>query len=249
MNSNFAEGIEDVQKAWAEGRKPRAHGPYGVLIGNEKLEYAQAVVDDPMPTGRQILQVAGIHQPVEFLVFQLLTSGMLEELRLDETVDLRSAQIEKFLVFRSDRSFRLQLDDQVFEWGAVHISGLTLKKLAGVEPATHEVWLDTQGVADREITDRELVDLSTPGVEKFYTRAKSINVIVNARPYSVRETSLTFLAVIRLPYPDAVISDTRVYTVTYKRGPHANPEGSLVDGGSVIIKDGMAFNVLFSDKS
>lgn len=246
---NFEDGVEDIQAALASGRPPRAHGPYGVLIGDAGLDFTPAVLADPMPTGRQILVAKGVRDPVEYLVLQWLTSGELVELRIDDTVDLRTAGVERFIVFKTDRSFRLVLDNQIVEWGASHVSGVTLKKLGGLEPADYEVWIDTKGVADREILDKELIDLTAPGVEKFYTIAKSITIIVNARPYKVRETSLTFLAVIRLPYPDAVISETRVYTVTYKRGPPANPEGPLVDGGVVHIKEGMVFNVLFSDKS
>jgi hypothetical protein len=247
--TNFEDGIEDVQDAVSSGRQPRDHGPYGVLIGDAALDFTPAVFADPVPTGRQILSAKGVHDPLEFLVLQWLVTGELIELRLDETVDLRSAGVERFIVFRTDRSFRISLDNQVLEWGASQISGRTLKKLGGLDPSDYEVWLDTRGAADRVIGDRELIDLAAPGVEKFYTIAKSITVVVNARPYQVRETSLTFLAVVRLPFPDAVISETRIYTVTYKRGPAANPEGTLVDGAIVQIKNGMAFNVLFSDKS
>ena len=78
---------------------------------------------------------------------------------------------------------------------------------------------------------------------------KSITVIVNATEYQVHETALTFLSVVKLPFPDAEPSETRIYTVTYKRGPTSNPEGSLVDGGTVQIKNMMVFNVTFTDKS
>ena len=252
MNSKFDDGVEDVQQTLAEGRELRDHGPYGVLIGNEQLEFAPTVIADPVPTARQILQAFGVHRPLEHLVFQVLLNGLLEELRPDETVDLRIAGVEKFLVFRNDRSFRFELDDQVIEWGGKRISGLTLKKLARVDTDTHDVWLDVRGAgagAHRQIADTELVDLSAPGVERFYTSRKSITVIVNATEYQVREPALTFLSVVKLPFPDAVPSETRIYTVTYKRSPASNPEGSLVDGGTVQLKNRMVFNVTFTDKS
>lgn len=250
MNSKFDDGVEDVQQALAEGREVRDHGPYGVLIGNEQLEFTPMVIADPVPTARQIVQALGVHQPLEHLVFQVLKNGLLEELRPDETVDLRSAGVEKFLVFRNDRLFRLELDDQVFEWGGTRTSGLTLKKLARVDTDTHDVWLDVRGAgADRLIADTELVDLSAPGVERFYTSLKPITVIVNATEYQVRETALSFSGVVKFPFPDAAPSETRIYTVTYKRGPASNPEGSLVDGGTVQLKNRMVFNVTFTDKS
>ena len=39
------------------------------------------------------------------------------------------------------------------------------------------------------------------------------------------------------------------FTVTYRRGDGHKPEGSLVDGECVPVKDGMIFNVTRTDKS
>lgn len=153
------EDVEKVQKSTQ----------YRVQIGNERLEFRPAVIEDPVPTGLQILEAADAHPADEHLVFQVLKNGLLEELRPDETTDLRAKGVEKFLVFRSDRSFRFELDGRIFEWGATLISGMTLKKLAGVDPATYGVWLEVRGAEDRPIGDTEMVDLSAVGVERFFT--------------------------------------------------------------------------------
>lgn len=142
---------------------------YRVRIGNDQLEYRPAVIEDPVPTGRQILNIARARPVEDHLVFQMLKNGLLEELRLDETTDLRKRGVESFLIFRNDRSFRFELDGRRFEWGAVFISGLTLKTLAEVDPATHGVWLEVRGADDRPIDDTDLIDLSENGVERFFT--------------------------------------------------------------------------------
>lgn len=161
---------EDIQQAVCGCRAIRQHGPYRVQIGNDQLEYQPAIIDDPVPTGLQILEIAHAHPADEHLVFQVLSNGLLEELRPDETTDLRTQGVEKFLVFRNDRSFRFELDGRMFEWGGTWVSGLTLKKLAGVDPETYGVWLEVRGAGeDRPIGDKELVDLSVPGVERFFT--------------------------------------------------------------------------------
>lgn len=169
IDTIFKDDIEDIQDSVRAGRAVRQHGPYRVQIGNEKLEFHPAVIDDPVPTGLQILEAAGARPADEHLVFQVLKSGLLEELRPDETTDLRAKGIEKFLVFHSDRSFRFELDGRVFEWGATLISGMTLKNLAAVDPATYGVWLEVRGADDRPIGDTEMVDLSAVGVEHFFT--------------------------------------------------------------------------------
>jgi hypothetical protein len=169
MVPNAQENIEDIAEAARAGRQVRSHGPYRVLFGNAQLEYRPGVVHDPVPTGRQLLEVAGALPIEEHLVFQLLRTGMLEELRPDETTDLRQKGVERFLVFRNDRSFRFELDGRVFEWGGELISGLTLKKLAQVDLTTYGVWLEVRGAEDEPIPDNKLVNLAAPGVERFFT--------------------------------------------------------------------------------
>jgi len=105
--------------------------------------------------------------------FQVLQGGQLEEIRLDETADLRKPGLERFITFQSDRSFRLVIDGRRFEWGRPLINGLELKQLAGVDPATYGIWLEVRGAEDRAIADNELVDLQQPGVERFFTGKKT----------------------------------------------------------------------------
>jgi hypothetical protein len=40
-----------------------------------------------------------------------------------------------------------------------------------------------------------------------------------------------------------------VFTVTFRKGPLENPEGTLTPGETVEIKDGMIFDVTATDKS
>jgi hypothetical protein len=167
MNDSLS--IEDIAQTHAAGRPVRDHGPYRIEIGDELLAYRPAVIADPVPTGRQVLEAAGAHPVVEYSVFQVLKNGQIEGLRLDETTDLRTRGVEKFLVFRSDRSFRLDLDGTVFEWGASRISGRVLKILAKVDPVTYGVWQEMPGKDDLAIADAQFADLTTQGVERFFT--------------------------------------------------------------------------------
>lgn len=163
------DNVEDVLDAVRFGRAVRGHGPYRVTLGDEGLNFRPAVIEDPVPTGAQLLELAGAHPMTEFQVYQLLRNGSMEGLRPDETVDLRAAGVERFIVFRTDRSFRFELDGRMQEWGATAISGAALKKLAGVDPATYGVWLEVRGADDRPVSDTDLVDLSARGVERFFT--------------------------------------------------------------------------------
>jgi Multiubiquitin len=80
-------------------------------------------------------------------------------------------------------------------------------------------------------------------------REKVVTIVVNGQPKQVpSKEEITFKEVVDLAYdnnppsgPDVVI------TVTYKEGEHK--KGSLVEGQSVKVKDGMVFNVSATNKS
>lgn len=78
---------------------------------------------------------------------------------------------------------------------------------------------------------------------------QDIKIIVNAEQHVVRQRRLTFEDVVRLAFVDAIFNNDIIYTVTYKRGPHQNREGSLVAGEAVFITNGMIFNAKRTDKS
>ena len=78
---------------------------------------------------------------------------------------------------------------------------------------------------------------------------KSTTVVVNGRQKEVAGTGLSFAEIVRLAFDDAVFNDVTIYTITFKRGHGAKAEGTLVEGESVKIKEGMIFNVARTDKS
>jgi len=243
------ENTEDILEAHRAGRPIRPHGPYRIQVGDDALDFQPRVIMDPTPTGDHILAAAGIADHINYVAYKVLKNGQLEELRSEEKTDLRDSGIERFIIFRTDRSFRFFLNQRAFDWGATHITGSTLKKLAGVGLEDNDVWLEVPDARERRIGDQDFVDLAAPGVERFHTRSRIYDIFVNTRPRQVRTSTLTFWQVVKLAYPDAVENSTTYYTVTYKHGPASNPDGSMVAGETVRIKDGMRFNVTPTDKS
>jgi hypothetical protein len=55
--------------------------------------------------------------------------------------------------------------------------------------------------------------------------------------------------VVKLAFAQAVPSDQIIYSIDYASGPHQNPSGSMVEGQTVIVKEGMKFYVTPTDKS
>lgn len=75
-------------------------------------------------------------------------------------------------------------------------------------------------------------------------------IVVNAQPKVVTTREITFEEVVSLAYDgNPPVGPNWVFTVTYRRGQNENPQGSLTKGTSVVVKEGMVFNVAATDKS
>jgi hypothetical protein len=72
---------------------------------------------------------------------------------------------------------------------------------------------------------------------------KQVTVIVNGRDKVVPKEDLSYWDVVKLAFPDATPNDTTYYTITFKRGQGNKPEGTLVAGETLKVKEGMIINV------
>jgi hypothetical protein len=160
------------------------------------IAFGPLMINDPVPLGRQILEEAGAHPPQDFSLFAILDSGDFEDIRLDETVDLRKPGAERFIAFRCDRIYRMTLDDRQIAWGLSTISGQDLLTLADAGPGK-AVFLEVRGGTDRPIGKDEQVDLTQAGVEAFITadRPRSYKFFVNGEKYETDQEALTGLQI------------------------------------------------------
>ncbi len=161
---------EDLEACVREHRTPRAAGPYQVPIGDALMNFQPIVCAETLPSGRALLGLAALEPVEDYTLFAVMSDGLLEEIRLEETIDLRSG-VERFLAFKGDRIFRFMLDGREYHWGGAFISGATLLMLAHANPAETGVWFKETSGTERPVRAKQLVDLSQPGVEVFVTRA------------------------------------------------------------------------------
>lgn len=141
---------------------------YKVLIGVEESDGERVLVDDPKPTGLQLLEAARRFPTNEHILLLLQADGMLEEINLSETVDLRRPGAERFIVFQSDRIHYFELDGRRFPWGGSTIGEPMLRRLAAVT-ADYGVWQERRGEEDKRLAVGERAVLSEAGLERFYT--------------------------------------------------------------------------------
>lgn len=186
---NSSEAVK-VGAGTTNGLKAPPGGTYRLKVGNDRLEFSEHEVDDPVPTGRQVLEATGSRPVVDYLLFAMIESGVLAEVRMDETVNLVGGGVKWFVVFKSDRSYRFVLDDRRIEWGAVTIHGHVLKVLAGVDSPTRGVWLERQAHRDRLVADEEGVSLDADDIERFWT-GPVFELRIEGMPYSWPRNTIT----------------------------------------------------------
>ncbi len=81
-------------------------------------------------------------------------------------------------------------------------------------------------------------------------RPKTVTIVINGRRKTLpKKEVLTFEEVIALAFENPPSGDGIQYTVQYTRGHGDKPAGTLVEGQSVKIKEGMEFDVTSTNRS
>ena len=86
-------------------------------------------------------------------------------------------------------------------------------------------------------------------MDKASDKIKEYLLIINARENVWLQKSISFDEVIILAFGSLQSGANTSYTVTFARGDESRPEGILVNGDSVKVKDGMRFNVTMTSRS
>lgn len=78
---------------------------------------------------------------------------------------------------------------------------------------------------------------------------KALWVVVNGHRKEVHTPSLTFEEVVALAFSTPPQGQDVQFTVQYTCGPENKPAGTLVEGQSVKVRDGMEFDVTSTNRS
>jgi hypothetical protein len=89
-DGEILELIEIEVYAAARKRKPKARR-YAFRVGKTRIE-----VEDPIITGRRILELAGKVPPEKYILRQVEHGGVLKLIELNDKVDLRAPGVERF---------------------------------------------------------------------------------------------------------------------------------------------------------
>jgi len=165
-------------------KKPHSHpqGGFRVLMADEDLVLTSIIVEQPNPTGLQILAAAGCTSPEDQALIQILRPGT-RLVGLDDLVSLHEQEERVFRAFRGGEVFLLTIDGHSYEWGAPEISEAALRYVAAVSEETVFVLKDGDG--EREVKDGEPVHLSHAGVEHLHTRPRMATVTLDGEEKTI----------------------------------------------------------------
>ena len=171
---------------------------YAVKIDGEVHE-----TDKPAISGNELLMLAGKEPLSDHVIYLLLEDGDMESIRATEVVDLQRSGVEKFRIFRADVIYRLEVDGKPREWGLDFITGRAIKHLVGVDDSSEVgIWQKIKDGEDKLIGDRDLVDLTCEGVEKFRVGAK-FSICIEGKVFEWSKKVITTEEIIQLGGWDA----------------------------------------------
>lgn len=213
-----------------------------LIIEGKKFEWFEQFI-----TGKQLKELRGL--PLDCELFLDIVEPWKDDAILnDETVDLARPGIEQFYI---KQKLKYSIDGKNFETDKQYIKGSQIRRQGNIA-ADFQIYLDNkQPWEDDLIEDDEIVDLARPGKEKFYSKKEITEfiIIVNGREKQWNQKTINFKQVVELQFGDYQENPNTVYTVTYAKGPHQNPEGSMVKGDKVFVTNKMVFNVTATNKS
>jgi len=201
---------------------------------------------DKILTGRQIRSAASLAPASDYVLIRL---GNLSarSIGLEEPIALECGDVQRFRSFENDRIYTFTINERGWEWGASSINEAELRDLAGLDE--DEVFI-LEGSRDKPIKSGDDLKLGREGVEHLVSeRLSTIKIKLNGRPRNVPAGKISYETLVEMADLTVQAGPNIYYTITYRKGPRQNPEGSMQPGEKVLVKNGMVFNVRATDKS
>jgi hypothetical protein len=148
-------------------------------------------------------------------------------------------------------SLHITINGEKHEWHHQYITGAEVRKMGQISEEDDIFLAIKKPWEDESVGNETKIDLARPGIEHFFSQEKEreIVIIVNGTQKKWEKREITFVEVIILAYGTYIDKPTMVYTVAYEDGPKQNPEGSMIKGSSVFVKNKMIFHATATDKS
>lgn len=162
--------IEDWAAQDGQPPLPTASG-YRVRLWDGEDFDEKRNINDPTPTPEQILDIFDL-RPARDYVLLIKDRHGVSELALGNAIDISDRRAERFFAFKTDRTYKAELNGDRFTWGAPSIS-TKLLRLIGRVPEGHQLILARKDKPDLVLGDDAEVNLAAEDVEVITSRESS----------------------------------------------------------------------------
>lgn len=99
VDEEILDEIADIEEYARKGHRPPLCRSYRIKVNGKPF-----VVHEPAPTGREVLETAGLTPPEDYTLRVKVAGERPRKVGLDERVDLRAPGVEKFKALPRDQT-------------------------------------------------------------------------------------------------------------------------------------------------
>lgn len=218
---------------------------YFFKINGKRFESSESKI-----TGHELLLIASLTPVEDYELLYKINEKGFTPIQLDEIVDLKIAGIEGFRA-KPYKKLTIKVDGKQYEVEECFMTPKEIMTLVGINPDRFYLKEIRKGgveVTYKDDVEHKIAITKTSCFESCELEEVQC-VIVNAREKAWSDDKISFNDVVKLAYGEVSSNPNVIYTINYKRGVPSKPEGSMVKGEVIYVKNKMIFNVTQTNKS
>ncbi len=215
-------------------------------INEKKFESSESKL-----TGSELLTIANLTPVEDFeLLYKINEKGFVP-IQLEEIVDLKSAGIEGFKA-KPYKKLKIKVDNKQYEVEECFMTPIEIMEVAGINPDhfyLKEIRKGNVEVSYQDDVEHKIAITKNSCFVSCEIEEVIACVIVNSKPKDWSKNTISFDDVVILAYGKISTDPNVIYTVNYINGVPSKPEGSMLKGDVISVKNKMIFNVTETNKS
>lgn len=219
---------------------------YTFKINNKRFESSESKI-----TGRELLSIAQLSPVEDYELLYKINEKGFTPIQLDEEVDLKTAGIEGFRA-RPYKKLSIKVDDKEYKVDKCFMTPIEIMDVASIN--SDRYYLKEIRKGGVEVTYEDDVKHKIAITKHSCFVSCEIEeliqcVIVNSKPKDWSRDTISFEDVVILAYGKISTDPNLIYTINYINGVPSKPEGRMLKGDIISVKNKMIFNVTETNKS
>lgn len=219
---------------------------YTYKINSKRFESSESKI-----TGRELLSIANLTPVEDYELLYKINEKGFTPIQLDEIVDLKTAGIEGFRA-KPYKKLTIKIDDKEYEVDKCIMTPVEIMDVASIN--SDRYYLKEIRKGGVEVTYEDDLEHKIAITKNSCFVSCEIEetiecVIVNSKPKVWSRDTISFEDVVILAYGKISTDPNVIYTVNYINGVPSKPEGSMLKGDVIPVKNKMIFNVTETNKS